>query len=488
MPGFAVPEEIRRLKPSSDSVVKAIGGKYYVYTYKARKLADGKWGTSTGKCIGKIIPGVGFAPNANYGTCHDDELTILEYGQYALLMSLAGETFADLKAAFPLRKAAQILAYSMILYANGFSHMDQVGMLYAQSWLPLAYRDYSFGMGQAAISSLLDGLGRKRNGVEAFERAQIAKGSGTVGIDGHVIRSCSGRNGLAEPGYKAGELKADQVNVLVALDLASERPLCTRVFRGSSVDKASVKDFLGDYRFRDTLFVVDRGFFSRDNLSLFSRDGNTYITPEPSNTAACRKATANLCFDDEFCCARGKTVTAMVQYRQVDLEDGVRLFVYRDLLENGKARYNYTRCLEEGKSGYTEEGLAANKELWGVSVLRTDTGLSAQEVYDRYKDRWKIETYYDYVKNYRRFTNLRIEGYYQEQGFAFIMLVVGLLHQSLKAAIKKTGRTTCSTLDAIIAARYMKLSKHGKTWRIDNKRKKDLAYFKKLGFEPELTL
>lgn len=93
-----------------------------------------------------------------------------------------------------------------------------------------------FQMDPSAIRSILDDLGRKRDAVESYEESTLRPSSGSVAVDEHVVPSSSGGNGFAEPGYKASKLKFDQVNVLVAYDTGTEYPLCTKVFRSSSVD------------------------------------------------------------------------------------------------------------------------------------------------------------------------------------------------------------------------------------------------------------
>ena len=47
-----------------------------------------------------------------------------------------------------------------------------------------------------------------------------------------------------------------------------------RTYRGASVDKKSVEDLLASRSFKDTKFMVDRGFFSDTVLKLMSKDGN----------------------------------------------------------------------------------------------------------------------------------------------------------------------------------------------------------------------
>lgn len=481
-----IPENIRKLRPEPCSMVKRIGGNYYVYRYKSKKLASGSWGIEMGSCIGKIVEGEGFIPNSNCTGDRGQGFTTFEYGQYAFLEAVSSQVFLGLKDAFPIKMAAQIYVYSLILYANEFVHMDQVGLYYEQSWLSMKYKKYSFSLGEYALGSLLDGLGRKRTCVEKFENALASdRKVKAVAIDGHVMGSCSDGNDLAEPGYKASELKTDQVNVLVAYDVEEEKPLCTKVFRGSSVDKRSIQDFMEDKPFRGVLFIVDRGFHSKTNLKLLSENGNTYIIPELSSSNEFKEAMADRDFKKDFFYGRGKTVS-QIMYKEVALADRERIIVAKDMAENQKTAFHYRRCIEMEKRGYTEEEYTRLRSLWGIVVLRTNSTLSAEKVYKSYMKRWKIETYYNFVKNHAGFRGLKLEDYYKEQGFSFIMLIVGLIHHEMMKAVRKTGKTTFSTYDAILSARRLKVSKHGKTWRIDNQSTKDNAIFKTMGFIPSI--
>ena len=114
-------------------------------------------------------------------------------------------------------------------------------------------------MGPSALGNLLHDLGAKGNPVRAFEQSLIDDCSRNIAIDGHVIRSCSEENDLAEAGYKTKLLKSSQVNILIAYDTKRHVPLMYRAYRGSSVDKKSCESFLRSRSFTNTRFVVDRG-------------------------------------------------------------------------------------------------------------------------------------------------------------------------------------------------------------------------------------
>ena len=81
-----------------------------------------------------------------------------------------------------------------------------------------------------------------------------------------------------------------------------------------------------------------------------------------------------------------------------------------------------------------------------------------------------------------------LQDYYKEQGFSFIMLVAGQIHQKMIAAVKTLNDSTISTHDVLLAARCMKMERLGNVWSLKNTRKKDLELFKKLGFEPALSV
>ena len=118
-----IPNEIKQHRPGPCTEIKLINGHYYVYMYKSLQLPSGRWGKKTGKSIWKIIPGTGFIPNRNYhlykGEESQDEITVLEYGQYALVAEIAKDIFSALERSFPADRAAQIFAYASILFVNG---------------------------------------------------------------------------------------------------------------------------------------------------------------------------------------------------------------------------------------------------------------------------------------------------------------------------------------------------------------------------------
>ena len=263
-------------------------------------------------------------------------------------------------------------------------------------------------------------------------------------------------------------------------------PLFSKFYRGSDNDKVTIKDSFETFDFNSILFVIDRGFYSALNLKLLSSNNNAYIVPVPSNTNIFKTAMNDLTFASSFYYRSGKK-HARIEYKKVEYANSdYVVYVYRDIDENEKCRYNYRRQIDLGTSGYTVEGFENSKEYFGVYVLQTSKiDFTAEEVFDRYKHRWSIETFYHYVKNKGDFNNLMFQDYYKEEGFAFILLVVGQIHHYFTSAVKKLENSTISNYDALLMARRLKLSLRNNKWTLHNTRKKDLDILENMGFVPQ---
>lgn len=486
-----IPEEIKQCRPGPCTEVKLINGHYYVYMYQSMRLPGGRWGRKTGKSIGTIIPGTGFIPNRNYhlykGTEPQDEITVLEYGQYALVREVAKDVFPALEKHFPADRASQIFAYASILYANGFVHPDQIQSYYEQSWLSQVYKRIPFRMGKTALGTLLDSLGRRTARVTRYENAAVRGSSSAIAIDGHAIRSCSDENDLGEAGYKFGCLKEDQVNLLMGYDINTGIPLFARMFRGSCNDKSTIADIADLLQFSGILFVVDRGFYSGKNPGFLSENENSYIIPVPSNTDIFKNAMNGVKYTDSFYYRSGRK-HAGIEYTSKKVSDTEYVYVFRDIDENEKCRFNYQHCIGLGKSGCTQEKFEQSKENFGVYVLQSNAPMSAEGVFGSYKKRWGIETFYQYLKNKGDFNDLMVQDYYKEQGLAFIMLITGQIHQKMISAVRLLDDNTVSVHDILLMARCMKMERRGNNWNLKNTRKRDLQILKQLGFEPTIMV
>ena len=372
---------------------------------------------------------------------------------------------------------------------NGFTYVDQIDDYYQESFMSVIFKNFSFKMGYTALSTLLRELGKKGNRVKAFEQSLIDESSKSIAIDGHVIRSCSEENDLAEPGYKMNLLKSEQVNLLVAYDTKNNAPLLYRTFRGSSIDKKSVIELLESRKFSDTKFIVDRGFYSKTVLNMMSSNGNSYIIPVTSKNSDFVRIKENLQYTSgEFIYSSGRKECARVVFYEEKISETQRMIIFKDLDENNSNRKSFLKCMDENEKGYTMEKYNEVCEYWGVLAIETNVSSPAHEIYNDYKKRWSIETFNNYIKNDAHFNNLKIQDYYIQHGFDFIMLITGMLHSKLNEAVKNLGKSNISTFDILLKAGHMRMIKQDKIWKLCNTRKKDLELLEKINFVPDHQL
>lgn len=478
MGNYSVPESIRQYKPKG-TMVKNISGHYYVYEYSSFTGEDGKRHTKMGKAIGSIREGIGFVPNNSF-SC-DTEISTLDFGEYAIAIVNSRKTLSLLMECFNPEEAAMIYTVALIHFIQGFTYLKDIKSYYDMSILSLKYPELK--LGYESLSKLYDALGRRQSHVLEMEEKLVAACSRQIAIDGHVIGCESAQNDLAEKGYKFRKLGEPQVNLLMAYDVNTGIPLLSRIYEGACNDKVSVRDFLGIVDLRDMLFIVDRGFYSTENINIFSSNGNAYIIPLAKNLNTCRKAVHSLEMHDRFMYQRGKKAT-VVEYKD-DIIDGYRVLTYRDLNESAAEQENYLRHMQKGDKSYTKENFEKLKYYMGVTVLQTSLeDKTPQEVYGYYKKRWSIETFYNYFKNRANYSALHEEDYYKTQGLAFIMLVSALIHQEMEEAVKPLVGKNVQT--CLLEARMVKASKRHGVWTVSNCLKKQLELFRKLNTEPRV--
>ena len=141
------------------------------------------------------------------------------------------------------------------------------------------------------------------------------------------------------------------------------------------------------------------------------------------------------------------------------------------MTQNAKDKADYLKNIEINPSKYTKEKYDEVKDFFGVIVLQTNLDITAKEIYIYYKKRWKIETFFNYFKIRVDINALGLSDYYTTQGMCFIMLIVGLIYEELKLAVKDINGKSIN--DCLLEAKFIKINKKGNNWSVSNA-KKDL--------------
>ena len=470
---YAVPPEILKHKPRG-SMVKKIHGGYYVYAMEnVKNPVTGKWQTKTKEILGKITVENGYIPNEDRG------YTVLEYGAYHLAEECTDEIKEQFQLAFGKdENAKRIWVLALIYSVNGFRPISAISLLYKKSSLSVAYPNLK--MGETAVSNILENLGRRDTEAKKFQDI-LLQNVKEIAIDGHVIPRYSKLDGMTEYGYKYKKLGSEQINLLTAYDVTKGRPVAMKMFDGSKNDKASVKEFIEDVIVEDCLYLMDRGFYSPELKTILAEKKSTYIMPVSSNMTAYQEALKR---------GRGRlktfvykrkeglrTIKSVVEYQESTDEGGTKTIYFRNLHETECEKANYLECIEKKVPGYTEAKLEAIEKTFGVIILETTHNATPQEIYEYYKERWSIETFYDYLKHQMDFNALGVQDWAELQGLAFMMLLATLINGAISERLKQSSLAGIYMPEVMLTASSVKAIKRNEAWAIENASKSERDIF-----------
>lgn len=279
--------------PPHSVKIHSKNGIYVQYTVRAYRNEKGK-PTSERVSIGKLDPESGMLiPNKNYYELFDKEqrpssLTFVRScGSYAAFsgVSKALGLTALLKKHFPEQAEAIMTVAHYMLTQNNV-------MYYLPDWLE---EHVSFG-GQELTSA---GLSRLFAGITMNERILFfndwmkhKKSNEYIAYDVTSISSYGRQMESLEWGYNRDKENLPQINLGIYFGEESRLPLYYRVYPGSIPDKAHLKYMTEDngvISCKKARFVMDRGFYSGENLLYFVQKGCRFIIALPGHLKYCVK-------------------------------------------------------------------------------------------------------------------------------------------------------------------------------------------------------
>ena len=536
---YAVPPEIRALKPKDIScTVKKIDGHYYVYEHKrVDDLANpGKKKNATGKYLGTIVDGAFVPYEQESKSITDEDPDNLNYGPYGIALACSTELLPMLKKAFNNTKdATTIYVIAIIYFVNHYIPARDLREIYRQSVLCKKFT--AVNLSENTVGNFIEALGNHSRKRLKFEHLLIDDGSGKYNIDGHVILSCSNNNELADYGAKYKHLGDTQSNFMMVYDADKKRGVACVAFEGGISDKTEVNDVIELHSFKKARFRIDSGFYSESNMELFRRNECIFTIPVPKTATLKKTPLRHLEFEESFVHTRrdehGLEVYSSVQYKEYTVlevekiaeEDAIadakqaeedylktlqkgqepekdfpprkithskyetdRIIVFKDQLMHDKLAYDYKKCIGDGK--HTEEEFEELDGQFGVIVLRTnDPEIKPRDVYIEYKDRWEIETYYNYVKNGLDLNGLHSQNYYVQQGIGFLTLVEGQIYSEVLKKIQNAKSSyikNMSVEECLRIAGRLKLAQHpDNTWHSNSMKGKVNELFAYFGVDTQ---
>jgi len=268
-----------------------INSKQYVYIETSHRVAGRSYPDHKRTYIGKMVGDV-FVPNAKFLALTDEEkvATALVWEAAAfpekkkpgrpvasvgsrkfrgldLLLSTIGRTLGleqDLREVFTER-TSMLLSVAYYLIAN-----PDAAMYRFQSWGRIRFHPYGQDIESPRSSEFFGSI--TEDEIQRFLRLRVNRSCGASGwlaVDSTSISSYSKILMLVTKGHNKEHEILDQMNLLMVFDQDHDVPVFYRKLRGNIGDVSTVESTLLDLKgigIPDASLVLDRGFYSKDNV------------------------------------------------------------------------------------------------------------------------------------------------------------------------------------------------------------------------------
>ena len=211
---------------------------------------------------------------------------VLSYGEFLPIMKIIKQYQIDkfLVKELGKRSANSLIALSLGRLVRGISLQNTENWYYG-TWLYHQTRDLP--LSPSSISRLLGKIGESRiqDKLSSHLIRQL-KSKRTILYDITSVSSYSELIKLLEWGYNRDQLDLPQINLSVILDKAEGIPLGYEIYPGSISDVVTLKNTIKKIQIqgvKNFTIVLDRGFFSINNLDILLNNNTDFIMAVPDD-------------------------------------------------------------------------------------------------------------------------------------------------------------------------------------------------------------
>jgi len=212
--------------------------------------------------------------------------TSLDYGHVYLLRQLADRLgLVDVLASIFTTQAELLLLLAM------YEITEERPLYLFPPWAEGVVHDVASIPSESKLSGVLQELGRSERRRDAFFRAWIQRQITVEAIVYDITSISSHSRGidLCEWGYNRDGESLPQVNLGLVCSMPGQVPLAYRVYPGSLADVSTLPKtvtYLRGLGIDRPLLVLDRGFWSRQNVQRLHEAGVPFLVALPFTTAA----------------------------------------------------------------------------------------------------------------------------------------------------------------------------------------------------------
>jgi transposase len=492
-----------------------------IYAYEAENYWDpekkqsrqkrrylGVWDEATGLIIPK--------------TAERDVKTTKSLGPAYLLNSIGEEIQLRKKLSESFGKDGDLIlaiAMSKLLHQTSLKNMHHV---LEDSFLPEIYT-LKESFSSQWLSDFLMRLSSKDAAMTSFYNSIIAGENETLIFEITSFSSASKNIDWLEWGYNRDGLDLPQVNLGLVLSLHRHLPLYFKLFPGSINDVVTLKNLVAEVKafgVEKSLFILDRGFYSENNIKELSNEKIDFILPLPfsvnigkglisetnkdiENPANVRRFGGDIFYVSEsevhiggvkaygyvlYNKKREGQETDSFYNRLIDIECALQGKDFRNPIDQFKRTAGnferYFECSIDGKMINLRRRVNAISQAvnrFGKTILLSATKRSWDEVLSLYRERDEVEKKFDELKNELEVMPLRVQKIETLQGLMFVFFISLILRALLlKKARDAELLDKCSIEEIFMELAKLRAVKVGGKWRLTEISKKQRTLFEKL--------
>ena len=367
--------EEQRSKGEKCLEIKVSNGNHYVYRSTSRYDRETKKARKVSEYLGSLDEKEGFVPKERDARKRTRIVSIQETGVVRVLDECAGEMFDYLKAYFP-DNYDQLYALAMVR-CIGTVPLKRAASVWEKHE---NIRHIRPAMSPKSLSDMLESVGSDRLSQDrVFSRIGMA--SRELAMDLSEFFSSSDRVSYAEDGYNPEHEDIPQINISLIVAQETGIPLMIRCLPGSVRDVDTVCASIKELNREDVTLIMDRGFYSKQNMRVLDGSGLNFIFPVKRNSLLYHNVQINEYDTFEY---HGR----LIRYGKCRYD---RHWAYRfkdESMRLGEERAAFGRY----RAGeITKEELEDKQTRMGQMIMVSNLDLDPEEVYLMFKRRDKVE-------------------------------------------------------------------------------------------------
>ena len=279
--------------------VASKSGTYVYLTQKVEYSSKLKRSIPTRIVIGKLNDDGKLIPNKNYFSIYGEKVELLERSNRSDFISFGLNIIIDTIA----RKSQLYDLLDSIFEDNTNKILDIASYMILKETSAMQYfEDYGYNHHLFNLDNFTDNtIGRlfdllKVKDIDLFISSWVKMHSNKdiyVSYDSTNMNSTSGTLELAEYGHAKDNDNLPQVNLSLGYDQSNNTPLFYELYPGSIIDNSECKKMVDRakyYGLNNIGFILDRGYFSIDNIKYFENNGYDYILMTKGNSKFIKEA------------------------------------------------------------------------------------------------------------------------------------------------------------------------------------------------------